>query len=1090
MTNQHAPAQFFRGDDDHSDDNSLNIDTAVAIQTIKPALPQAAPIAPSTGFTSRYDSDIDYDDNSVTLSEVDAVENYDDSFLNSSMLGSGLMESWATMEGDNDIHTQAALDASNRVSNSSDVCSAVSVMQGPRFVPPISTEDEETKAVAIRPSSTLYLQNLPMDTVHRLSMFLTATDLCALSMTTKKMGERCEEVWRRVRMHVGRCLGEVMLTWAMGEHADARELASLYLRNGVAIYPAPHGHAMHTIDWRMGLEMKALQAKDTDDENSDANNNNRNESEENNESAVDPFYASRYLNDEEEEPLSHHPPYTYVEEKSVFWKAKKGIPIQDPVAASPSTTIRHSLRPSTARGRRRSTLDGVPLGAAAAIRRALRDNQEEGVAFPTLRRSSFSNSSPTGYTTTPVGNIKATPVKSTAENKGPKMTLRVHRHLVDQHSLHLPSLHGDVMVGPINLHADFFHPNENFKSHHVRKSLFDTVMDETIQSEAFPWDIEDEAVDWDLAGDLGLMHSSQTRPSARTNNYSMVDALLGPRNSSSAIANSPASDVALEPYSFSSPNLVDGKQDVLAKVKVHVAFHQRNLEACFVSVRDFNNALLDWWDEILPMSTGIHFFNTQSPVPRKTHLQSFLTTPCPKAIGVVQCEIERVRVSSQNKLFPTYEYRLFIRDVKNDNPDREPGLPPRNDSVLLVAKNKLRERGVKSSVVPPNESKKGVTNYYLCLPQQRDVDSHYRSVNKRKTDTNKAESLKIFKQNGKGGAGRVRERGCENTTSELVGSKSESDCVVPGRSPAIGRVQGNFTGTEFQIFKQTSQMKEGVSSSLSSDDSSDPSSSAADRRRTSVDSLSKHGKGLTRLARRASLTMQQRPIIRGFRRQTMDAEVRSVSEEQKRKAFRRLSFTKSNRTKRSAIANSKMDMMCPDVSISEEEEIGAVMYTANLLGNRPRIMDVCIPKLNDNGSPIRVWRRSTDSGIEDGESGNSNQMLSEFKVMQQARDSREEVGTEVHESSASDNSLLILQNRPPWWNAEINAFVLNFGGRVSVASVKNFQLVERTNQDYVMLQFGRIHGRHHFTMDLQYPLTPMQAFAIAISSLQSKFSFG
>ena len=146
MTNQHAPAQFFRGDDDHSDDNSLNIDTAVAIQTIKPALPQAAPIAPSTGFTSRYDSDIDYDDNSVTLSEVDAVENYDDSFLNSSMLGSGLMESWATMEGDNDIHTQAALDASNRVSNSSDVCSAVSVMQGPRFVPPISTEDEETKA--------------------------------------------------------------------------------------------------------------------------------------------------------------------------------------------------------------------------------------------------------------------------------------------------------------------------------------------------------------------------------------------------------------------------------------------------------------------------------------------------------------------------------------------------------------------------------------------------------------------------------------------------------------------------------------------------------------------------------------------------------------------------------------------------------------------------------------------------------------------------------------------------------------------------------------------------------------------------------
>ena len=83
-----------------------------------------------------------------------------------------------------------------------------------------------------------------------------------------------------------------------------------------------------------------------------------------------------------------------------------------------------------------------------------------------------------------------------------------------------------------------------------------------------------------------------------------------------------------------------------------------------------------------------------------------------------------------------------------------------------------------------------------------------------------------------------------------------------------------------------------------------------------------------------------------------------------------------------------------------------------------------------------------------------------------------------------------LQNRPPWWNVELGSFVLNFGGRVSVASVKNFQLCDRNNQDHIMLQFGRIEGRHSFTMDFQYPLTAVQAFAIAISSLQSKISFG
>jgi len=59
-----------------------------------------------------------------------------------------------------------------------------------------------------------------------------------------------------------------------------------------------------------------------------------------------------------------------------------------------------------------------------------------------------------------------------------------------------------------------------------------------------------------------------------------------------------------------------------------------------------------------------------------------------------------------------------------------------------------------------------------------------------------------------------------------------------------------------------------------------------------------------------------------------------------------------------------------------------------------------------------------------------------------------------------------------------------------VASVKNFQLCDRNDQEYVMLQFGRIQGRHSFTMDFQWPLTAVQAFAIAISSLQSKISLG
>ena len=822
-----------------------------------------------------------------------------------------------------------------------------------------------------------------------------------------------------------------------------------------------------------------------DAEDDDANNNNgvaNNSSNTNEETSIDPFYTSRYLNEQEEANNLFRPPYTYVEEKSLFWKTKKGIPTEEIPPPSPQA------RPSSARGRRRGTVDGIPLGAAAAVRYAMRETiHEDERAFRPLRRSSFSSSSPTGYTT--VSPRSCTPVESVqSKENGPKMTLRIHRHLADQHLFNLPSLRGEIEVGPMNIDADFFHPHiENSlrlrQKNAVSRNLNDGGMDETVRGgrgnvddvvalwedafqEGFAWDdnVNREIINADLGLDLaggGLgLHPREGLGSSRHTSEMISSGAWG---AGAVPYTSPASDVALQIYSVSSPNLSDDKKDLLARIRVRMAAHQRKLESCFASMTDFHNALLDWWDELLPISAGIHFYNQQSPVPRMTHLQSFLTSPCPKAIGVVQCEIERVKTSNKKKLFPTYEYRLFIRDVKNDNPDNEPGLPPRKDSVLLVAKNKLRKRGHKSSVssnTSSNDSKRGVTNYYMCLPQQRDVDSHYRGANK--------------------------------SHALPAGEKSGLDLAPVGTNPFLGRVQGNFIGTEFQIFAPSSGRKANSSSSSSGDEST---TSAAGRRRASVDTPSARSKnGLARLARRASLTMQRRPSISGFRRRSMDPT--NSDDDYKNKVYRRLSFTKSNRTKRSAIANSDYDLYSREVPSVEEEEIGAITYTANLLGNRPRVMDVCVPKLNEDGSPAHVWRRTSDNDIEDEEAGTNSRMLNQFKALQQNRSEGEQTdGNGLLQNDGDladidDHGLLVLQNRPPWWNAEIQAFVLNFGGRVSVASVKNFQLCERTNQDHIMLQFGRISGRHSFTMDFQHPLTPMQAFAIAISSLQGKLSFG
>lgn len=70
---------------------------------------------------------------------------------------------------------------------------------------------------------------------------------------------------------------------------------------------------------------------------------------------------------------------------------------------------------------------------------------------------------------------------------------------------------------------------------------------------------------------------------------------------------------------------------------------------------------------------------------------------------------------------------------------------------------------------------------------------------------------------------------------------------------------------------------------------------------------------------------------------------------------------------------------------------------------------------------------------------------------------------------------------------QVGAYVLNFNGRVTMASVKNFQLVDPDDQKAVVLQFGKV-SRDEYTMDMQWPITPFQAFAVTLSSFDLKIA--
>lgn len=90
---------------------------------------------------------------------------------------------------------------------------------------------------------------------------------------------------------------------------------------------------------------------------------------------------------------------------------------------------------------------------------------------------------------------------------------------------------------------------------------------------------------------------------------------------------------------------------------------------------------------------------------------------------------------------------------------------------------------------------------------------------------------------------------------------------------------------------------------------------------------------------------------------------------------------------------------------------------------------------------------------------------------------------------------LVLKNKSPRWHEQLQCWCLNFHGRVTVASVKNFQLVAspasgqpaRPEHEKVILQFGKV-GKDVFTMDYRYPISAFQAFAICLSSFDTKIA--
>ena len=142
--------------------------------------------------------------------------------------------------------------------------------------------------------------------------------------------------------------------------------------------------------------------------------------------------------------------------------------------------------------------------------------------------------------------------------------------------------------------------------------------------------------------------------------------------------------------------------------------------------------------------------------------------------------------------------------------------------------------------------------------------------------------------------------------------------------------------------------------------------------------------------------------------------------------------------------------------LQPRQELGVITFKHSMVGKRgPRSIRVIIPRLDEDMVPLCTQDLLT-----------------------------------MGKSEPPSEDVQMFRSKDPSWNKQVKAYVLNFHGRVTMASVKNFQL-EDVNDDRTetqeLFQFGRV-DTDLFNLDFAHPFTPMQAFGIALASFDYKFS--
>ena len=172
---------------------------------------------------------------------------------------------------------------------------------------------------------------------------------------------------------------------------------------------------------------------------------------------------------------------------------------------------------------------------------------------------------------------------------------------------------------------------------------------------------------------------------------------------------------------------------------------------------------------------------------------------------------------------------------------------------------------------------------------------------------------------------------------------------------------------------------------------------------------------------------------------------------------------------------------------SPKHELATILYKANMTGRDPNAFTAIIPRYDEEyleqpqeETLLQRYETTRKTKTED------KSFIEKLKM------SKKQSYASVEQNDQAE--LLILKTMSPVWNSELDAWTLDFDGRVKLPNKRNFIVSVDSSHEKMVQEFGETttllrHGQmseHRFCLDYRYPLSPVQALAIVLTSFSQK----